>query len=49
MTDDVAAHVLKDNYDQTGAVGGAESARQDLDAHGRFMRELERAADSTAR
>ena len=42
MTDDVAAHVLKDNYDQTLALSVALSRTQgDLDAHGRFMRELE--------
>jgi len=43
MTDDVAAHVLKDNYDQTLALSVAESrAFKDLDAHGRYMRDLER-------
>jgi glutamate dehydrogenase len=42
MTDDVAAHVLKDNYDQTLALSVALSrTTNDLDAHGRFMRELE--------
>jgi glutamate dehydrogenase len=42
MTDDVAAHVLQDNYDQTLVLSVAESrATKDLDAHGRFMRELE--------
>jgi glutamate dehydrogenase len=42
MTDDVAAHVLTDNYDQTLALSVALSrADKDLDAHGRFMRELE--------
>jgi glutamate dehydrogenase len=42
MTDDVAAHVLKDNYDQTLVLSVAQSrANKDLDAHGRFMRELE--------
>jgi glutamate dehydrogenase len=43
MTDDVAAHVLKDNYDQTLALSVAQSrAFKDLDAHGRYMRDLER-------
>jgi len=43
MTDDVAAHVLKDNYDQTLALSVAElRAAKDLDADGRFMRDLER-------
>jgi glutamate dehydrogenase len=43
MTDDVAAHVLKDNYDQTLALSVAQSrAARDLDAHGRYMRDLER-------
>ncbi|HWA88482.1 MAG TPA: NAD-glutamate dehydrogenase [Rhizomicrobium sp.] len=42
MTDDVAAHVLKDNYDQTLVLSVAQSrTSKDLDAHGRFMRELE--------
>ena len=42
MTEDVAAHVLKDNYDQTLALSVAQlRARNDLDAHGRFMRDLE--------
>jgi len=42
MTDDVAAHVLRDNYDQTLTLSVAQSrAAKDLDAHGRFMRELE--------
>jgi len=42
MTDDVAAHVLADNYDQTLALSVAQArANKDLDAHGRFMRELE--------
>ena len=42
MTDDVAAHVLQDNYDQTLALSVAQSrANKDLDAHGRFMRDLE--------
>jgi glutamate dehydrogenase len=43
MTDDVAAHVLKDNYDQTLALSTALSrAPRDLDSHGRFIRDLER-------
>jgi glutamate dehydrogenase len=43
VTDEVAAHVLKDNYDQTLALSVAQLfAPRDLDAHGRFMRELER-------
>jgi glutamate dehydrogenase len=43
MTEDVATHVLKDNYDQTLALSVAElRAEKDLDAHGRFMRDLER-------
>jgi len=42
MTDDVAAHVLKDNYDQTLALSVAQGrAVKDLDAHGRYMRDLE--------
>ncbi len=42
MTDDVAAHVLADNYDQTLALSVAQSrAPRDLDAHGRYMRDLE--------
>ncbi|HEX4301177.1 MAG TPA: NAD-glutamate dehydrogenase [Rhizomicrobium sp.] len=43
MTDDVAVHVLSDNYDQTLALSVAQSrAAKDLDAHGRYMRDLER-------
>jgi glutamate dehydrogenase len=43
MTDDIAAHVLKDNYDQTLALSVAElRAGADIDSHGRFMRDLER-------
>ncbi|HEV2561378.1 MAG TPA: NAD-glutamate dehydrogenase [Rhizomicrobium sp.] len=43
MTDDVAAHVLKDNYDQTLALSVAQSrAPKDLDGHARFIRDLER-------
>jgi glutamate dehydrogenase len=42
MTDDVADHVLHDNYDQTLTLSVAQArAAKDLDAHGRFMRELE--------
>jgi glutamate dehydrogenase len=43
MTDDVAAHVLKDNYDQTLALSVAQSRGvRDLDSLSRFIRELER-------
>ncbi len=43
MTDDVAALVLQDNYRQTLALTLAEAtAAADVDAHGRFMRILER-------
>jgi glutamate dehydrogenase len=43
MTDDVAAQVLKDNYDQTLALSVSQwLGIKDLDAQGRFMRELER-------
>jgi glutamate dehydrogenase len=43
MTEDVARLVLKDNYDQTLALSVLElTAPRDLDAAGRFMRELER-------
>jgi glutamate dehydrogenase len=42
MTDDVAAHVLADNYNQTLALSVAElRGSLDLDAHGRLMRDLE--------
>jgi glutamate dehydrogenase len=42
MTDDVAAHVLADNYNQTLALSVAElRGVRDLDAHGRLMRDLE--------
>ena len=42
MTDDIAAHVLQDNYDQTLTLSVAQArANKDLDAHGRFMRDLE--------
>ena len=44
MTDDVADHVLKHNYDQTLALSMAEhSSVADLDAHERFMARLESA------
>ena len=43
MTDDVATHVLYDNYDQTLALSVAEArSPRDLDSHGRFIRDLER-------
>ncbi|MGH6889727.1 MAG: NAD-glutamate dehydrogenase [Rhizomicrobium sp.] len=43
MTEDVAAHVLRDNYDQTLAISVAESrSARDLDSHGRFIRDLVR-------
>jgi glutamate dehydrogenase len=43
LTDDVAAHVLADNYDQTLALSVAEmSAARDIDSHGRLMRDLEK-------
>ena len=42
MSDEVAALVLADNYDQTLALSVAEaSAARDLDADARFIRELE--------
>ena len=42
MTDDVARHVLRHNYDQTLALSLSEqSALADLDAHERFMARLE--------
>jgi glutamate dehydrogenase len=42
MTDDVAALVLEDNYDQTEALSVGESRHfWDVDAAGRFMRALE--------
>ena len=42
MTDDVAEHVLRHNYDQTLALSMAEhTAAADLDAHERFMLRLE--------
>ena len=43
MTEDVARLVLADNYDQTFAISVAQaSSARDLDAAGRFMRELEK-------
>jgi len=42
LTDDVAAHVLADNYNQTLALSVAQlEAARDLDSHGRLMRDLE--------
>lgn len=42
MTDDVASHVLADNYDQTLALSLMESdAVSEVDSHARFMAELE--------
>ncbi len=42
MTDDVANHVLRHNYDQTLAISLAESgAAEDLDAHERLIGRLE--------
>ncbi|MFQ5562179.1 MAG: NAD-glutamate dehydrogenase [Parvularculaceae bacterium] len=43
MTEDVAEHVLRHNYDQTRAITQMEStASQDIDSHLRFMAALER-------
>ncbi len=43
MTDDVAAHVLRDNYEQTKALSVALSRGvRDLDSQARFIRDLER-------
>jgi len=43
MTDDVAALVLDDNYEQTKALSVSQSrGTKDLDAQARFMRDLER-------
>ncbi|MGF1454719.1 MAG: NAD-glutamate dehydrogenase [Alphaproteobacteria bacterium] len=45
MTDDVAALVLRNNYDQTLALSVAQKAgAEDFDAHSRLMRWLERHA-----
>ena len=42
MTDDVARHVLADNYNQTLALSVAEArSARDLDSHNRLMRDLE--------
>jgi glutamate dehydrogenase len=42
MTDDVAAHVLQNNYDQTEALSIMETtAAADLDSHERFIESLE--------
>ncbi len=42
MTNEVAAHVLAHNYDQTGALSVAQaSTKADIDAHERFMERLE--------
>ena len=42
MTEDVAAHVLADNYNQTLALSVAQlQAERDLDAQGRLIRDLE--------
>jgi glutamate dehydrogenase len=42
LTDDVADHVLADNYNQTLALSVAEMrASRELDSHGRFIRDLE--------
>jgi len=43
MTEEVARHVLADNYDQTLTLSVAEARGvRDLDGQGRFMRDLER-------
>ncbi|HEY1962123.1 MAG TPA: NAD-glutamate dehydrogenase domain-containing protein, partial [Rhizomicrobium sp.] len=43
MTDSVAAHVLKDNYDQTLALSVAQArGMKDFDAQSRFIGDLER-------
>jgi len=42
MTDEVARHVLQDNYDQTGALSVMQDAADaDLDSHERFIEQLE--------
>jgi glutamate dehydrogenase len=44
MTDDVAHHVLGHNYSQTFAISHQEAtAKRDLDAHERFIEQLEKA------
>ncbi len=46
MTDDVAAHVLRDNYEQNVLLGNARvQAHPMLTVHQRFIRELERRGD----
>ena len=42
LTDEVAAHVLADNYNQTLALSVAQSrSHRDIDAHARLIRDLE--------
>ena len=44
MTDEVAAHVLRDNYEQNEALGNARRLAGELvDVHGRYLHALERA------
>ena len=44
MTDDVAAHVLRDNYEQNVLLGNARvQAHSMLAVHQRLIRDLERA------
>jgi glutamate dehydrogenase len=46
MTDDVAAHVLRDNYEQNVLLGNARvQSHSMLPVHQRFIRELERRGD----
>ena len=46
MTDDVAAHVLRDNYEQNVLLGNARvQAHSMLTVHQRFIRDLERRGD----
>ena len=46
MTDEVAAHVLNDNYEQNVAIAcGLWQAPSLADVHGRFIRFLERRGD----
>ena len=50
MTDDVAALVLEDNYDQTGCITIAQaSAPADLDSHERMIQRLEAAGKLSRR
>ena len=50
MTDEVAALVLADNYDQTGAISIAQAtAAADLDSHERFIQRLEQAGKLSRR